>query len=387
MYISDFDFVPFVPHLPDGLEGHSDSENSIMDTWTRATSDFDSSGVFIKLADNLRPKNMTEERSKRQSQLLQAWCFSNEVASGMKFRLGSHEIVNYEYEQPHTGFFSTIQAAYNNHWVLKTRPQDWWLTISQIITSAIDNHANDTLVRQYFVSHEERKKLTVHIGTSINKINTEEFFQQMISLIRGNINKPDYTNIMAADFSQSNSIDRIVGSITLMASFKEYFNYEAELACGIPGVIMLGAEDDWMSLIDKLEKVESLLKPIDQTLQMANWFDSCKMTLKNLLDTYRRNPDKKWWSQIMTIRSFGSGHQTELSGWVVRDFMGLDLVDRKNLPSGVNIAPLTIMDGDSETKAVLVAGVTGYTLAANAVNANNMSFPTVQSELGWALFA
>ena len=99
MYISDFDFVPFVPHLPDGLEGHSDSENSIMDTWTRATSDFDSSGVFIKLADNLRPKNMTEERSKRQSQLLQAWCFSNEVASGMKFRLGSHEIVNYEYEQ------------------------------------------------------------------------------------------------------------------------------------------------------------------------------------------------------------------------------------------------------------------------------------------------
>ena len=89
----------------------------------------------------------------------------------------------------------------------------------------------------------------------------------------------------------------------------------------------------------------------------------------------------------MTIRSFGSGHQTELSGWFVSDFMGLDLVDRKNLPSGVNIAPLTIMDGDSETKAVLVAGVTGYTLAANAVNANNMSFPTVQSELGWALFA
>ena len=48
---------------------------------------------------------------------------------------------------------------------------------------------------------------------------------------------------------------------------------------------MLGSEKDWISLISKLEQVEDLFKPIDQVLQMAEWFSSSKAVLKNLLET------------------------------------------------------------------------------------------------------
>ena len=27
------------------------------------------------------------------------------------------------------GFFGTLLTAYNKHWVLKTCPEDWWITI------------------------------------------------------------------------------------------------------------------------------------------------------------------------------------------------------------------------------------------------------------------
>ena len=348
-----------------------------------------SPGVYIKLADNLRPNVRDEERgirASKQSELLEDWTCSNKIAKNMKFVLGTEEIVNVDNWNSDTGLFSTIQAAYNNHWVLKTRPEDWWTSICQTIASCIDEHAKNSSVRKFFVSHERKKRLTVRIGTSIQGIDNENFFQQMISQIAENINKPEYTKIMEADFSQASSVDRIVNSITLMYSFKEYFTYFGELCCGIPGVIMQGTERDWMSLIDKLEQVENLLKPIDSVLEMAEWFASCKKTLKNLLDTYLRNPDKDWWSKIMTIRSFGSGGQTQLGGWFVRDFMGLrHNADMKELPSGVSVLPLTLVAGEVKEQASLVAGVTGYTVMADQVTDGNTTFPAVQSAIGWGL--
>ena len=133
------------------------------------------------------------------------------------FRLGSDGEVSTGEDK---GLFSTILAAYSNHWVLKTRPEDWWTTISQIIAIRIDKKANDTAVREFFVSHEGKIKLTVLIGPSVNGINSERFFSEMISQITRNINKPEYTSLMDCDFSGSTAVDRIINSIMLMYSFK-----------------------------------------------------------------------------------------------------------------------------------------------------------------------
>ena len=143
-------------------------------------------------------------------------------------------------------------------------------------------------------------------GTSCG-VDYNWFFQAMISQITHNINKPEYTSLMKADFSQSTSVDRIVNNIMLMYSFKEYFEYRMMLMCGIPGVVMLGSEDDWLSLLEKLVKVEELLKPLEDVLQLGDWFKSSQAVLQNLLETYRGNPDKDWWSRIVVEEPFGSG--------------------------------------------------------------------------------
>ena len=132
------------------------------------------------------------------------------------FRLGSDGQVSTGEDK---GLFSTILAAYSNHWVLKTRPEDWWTTISQIIAIRIDKKANDKAVRKFFVSHEGKKKLTVKID-EIDDIDSERFFNEMISQITRNINKPEYTSLMESDFSESTAVDRVINSIMLMYSFK-----------------------------------------------------------------------------------------------------------------------------------------------------------------------
>ena len=156
----------------------------------------------IQLADHLLPESTGSVRTRRQSELLEDWTRTSKVATNKRFKLGSEELVQFGDDK---GFFTTVMAAYNNHWVLRTRPEDWWTTISQTLATKIDKHAEDPAVRQFFVSHEGKKQLTVFIGPSVRGINNERFFQAMISQITENINKPEYTSLMTSDFSLSSS--------------------------------------------------------------------------------------------------------------------------------------------------------------------------------------
>ena len=89
---------------------------------------------------------------------MESWTRGNDLARNKKFVLGSQGTVSAGEDKV---LFSTVVAAYNNHWVLRTRPEDWWATVSQIIAIRIDRHADDQAVREFFVSHEGKKSLTV----------------------------------------------------------------------------------------------------------------------------------------------------------------------------------------------------------------------------------
>ena len=123
--------------------------------------------------------------------------------------------------------------------------------LSEDFLSPLQQGQIKTAVREFFVSHEGKKPLTVDIGTSLEGINNEGFFQEMIAQISENINKPEYTNLMESDFSESTSVDRIVASMMLMFSFQEYFESSWISEYGIPGVIMEGDEEDWRNLVVK----------------------------------------------------------------------------------------------------------------------------------------
>ena len=93
-----------------------------------------------------------------------------------------------------------------------------------------------------------------------------------------------------------------------MFSFQEYFEYRALLACGIPGVIMDGSQEDWQTLVYKLDDLEKVLQPLVEVLDLDGWFATARVVLTNLLETYQGNPDTKWWSRIFDRkRSYGSG--------------------------------------------------------------------------------
>ena len=274
---------------------------------------------------------------------------------------------------PHdAGLLSTILEAYNHHFNLRTGPDDWWYTIIQTIAVAIDKYANEENVRNFFVQHEGKKKLTVRTGPSIYGTDYGWFFNQMSEEIAKNIKVPEFVNKMESDFSTSNKIHKMVSKIVLMKSVEEYFEYRQYTFCGIPSVEMKGTREDWKSLIEKVEDLRELLEPIENDIGLGSeayevyglksWWERLLTVLKNLLNTYDGQPDTEWWSKIISKRSFGSG-SPEFRGWFMVDVLNIiDAIGISSAPSGLVNVPMTITDGYNEENSTIVAGMVGYRL-------------------------
>ena len=76
-----------------------------------------------------------------------------------------------------------------------------------------------------------------------------------------------------------------------------------------------------------------------------------------------------------------------LTGWFVTEFLGMHDGKMDNVPSGLNVVPLTIIDGTSgrEEVSALVAGVTGFNISEAAVTHQNKTYPSVKTVHGWGL--
>ena len=105
-------------------------------------------GKFIPLATKLEPnaKNKALNEKVCQNKLFESWTKNLELTKEKTFVLGSEvnkiylfikdkwsHLLNFK-ELVHSsygdiGFFDTLVTAYNNHWVLKTCPEDWWMSI------------------------------------------------------------------------------------------------------------------------------------------------------------------------------------------------------------------------------------------------------------------
>ena len=315
---------------------------------------------------------------------LSAWNEESEklLQKNYKVVVGQEEEIFFDID---TGFFSAILSCYNNHWYLETGPQDWWIVVNLRIASALEKHGNIDTVRKYFVNHDGKKELSVTVE-SMSNIDYSWLFEQFSVGIKTYINKPEYVDLMKADFSTTSAEQLIVSQISLMASMQNYFSYGFSTECGIPGVQMRGTQSDWEKLIQKLNLLEEQLQPIIKYLELESWFVSTKCIFKNLLKTYKGEADSKWWSHILSWnKTYGSGAKQWFDGWFT-EFLGC-----KNEPEGLNdfqsglvTVPVHISDAHTccQDKGLLIAGTLGFTVRESK---NDLEYPIVSTNHTWSL--
>ena len=296
--------------------------------------------------------------------------------------LGSSEMVTYPGHN--AGLFSTVMECYNHHFSLRTGPEDWWYTIIQTVAVAIDKNAKDPEVRKFFVQHEGKKTLTVEVGPTAYGVDYSWFFDQMAQQIAENINCPQFVDQMDQNFSTSTKVHKIVSRITLMKSMKEYFQYRMSCLCGIPAIEMKGTQEDWTKLGANIKGLRRTLQPIHDAINLKQtWWDNIETIADKLLDTFNENPDKDWWSKIITERAFGSG-APQLKGWFMVHLLNIPYAKYiSDAPSGLVTVPMTITDGRNTEQSAIVAGMVGYKFHENDVDARKVY--SLEPVHGWSL--
>ena len=89
---------------------------------TLSPSDSFTSKIFRKLRRNLKTDSEASDTSKDDA-IIDG---EKHVKKEEEFVIGSDGEVFFDHD---FGFFGAILACYNNHWVLKTSPDDWWNVI------------------------------------------------------------------------------------------------------------------------------------------------------------------------------------------------------------------------------------------------------------------
>lgn len=297
--------------------------------------------------------------------------------------LGSDEAV-YCMSHCDCGMFTSVLTAYNNHWNLRTSPEDWWFCVTRRVAIAVDKNSKKDAVRKMFVDHDGKKTLQVNVPSStIYGIDYNWFFNEMSKKISENVKVPEYVDAVTADFSVTSPVQKIVSQITLMSSLQEFFEFKCMLLCGIPSVEMIGSEEDWLKLQSKLKVLRTLLEPVENDIGLtAEWWSLVENAFCKLLATYRGEPDKDWWSRIVTKTPFGSGGQCSFGGWIIRFMEGSESLDFDDFSGGLVTVPLTIADPSGvEDTAALVAGMLGFTCRSDGTG----GVPSVQPFQGWSL--
>lgn len=269
-------------------------------------------------------------------------------------------------------FIAPYLHAYNNHQDVVFSVNDLWSIITLMTSKYIDDHGEE--LRSKIVSHEGKKELTVieYADSCEESLQMEKqwdyFFEQMHRQIKENT-KDGVVDVLENNFSVSNTFYKLFSTVTIMNSFKKYFEYgRMILGCGIPNVYLEGTLDDWILLKNKISSLSCFAVSESENDWLNLYIKKVSVIIDKFIDTYNGNVDVSFWNNIMTTEVFriGSGGdtQTTMEGWITH-FLGIytKINDFDDVKNHKMIVPVKLLNELTNTKKdlTLYGAFTGIT--------------------------
>lgn len=220
-------------------------------------------------------------------------------------------------------FLSLIHLAYMKHLTPIISPDDVWLTIlSEFAKHVNDNDETVEFYRKHFADPNNPNKKTEIIVELLpssfesiwNKEGTPEILANVFANFLGQVNTHATENKvlsqMIADFSTSTTITRLTSQVATAYMVEEYYSMKMIMSCGFPSIKILGTQDDWKSVLNKINAFASLGHP-----NIKNYANNCNVFVNNILSTYTTGINKTLWNDFYGSHTCGSGGQKAYHGW------------------------------------------------------------------------
>jgi hypothetical protein len=197
------------------------------------------------------------------------------------------------------------------------------------------------------------------------------------------------------DFTTTTDNDIVIASMTMMATFKDYFDYRGRTGCGFPSVTLLGEEEDWKNMRRRL----GLLTSGSYGERLTTW----SKLLVPMLDRFIAEDQdlKDFWLSVAHYSPSMSGQPKTFSGWMTafmyfqtdgksRKWFGKEpltldgqiypTIEQFSVPSGVIEVPVVIRAEEQgmECATTIVARSVGMEIVKYGEEGT-----TVQPKSGW----
>ncbi|KAN0019000.1 hypothetical protein ACTFIU_002202 [Dictyostelium citrinum] len=284
-------------------------------------------------------------------------------------------------------FVYSAWESYNKHHHLVSRPDNIWMAILTQFSFYVNKNSEE--LREKFVDFDNKKTLIVYTQYPILEAPFDELTIEMSNEIQANIKDPSIRDWIIPNFTTTTESDKVVFSIALMSTMKNYFNYEMRTWCGLSEVTLLGEIKDWINL---KERVEQMNQFDNKEGEIKKWLVYLLAVIDKFIESANGHPDTKWWNQIVDYRS-SSGSST-LTGWLatfcvfdkngkytdyINPHMPWPRVNGESIPIGFVSCPVLLREGVNQYESTIYSGHFGSKLLDN----NSKSIPS----LDWFIVA
>ena len=107
------------------------------------------------------------------------------------------------------------------------------------------------------------------------------------------------TQLLTSNFSTTTKIESLLSCATIMDTFKQYFDYECCITCGIRNVHFMGILKDWKRLRSKTAKLKNFTQPNRDSFR--SYIDGLLPILDQFIQTYQGKVDKEFWNKVMDM--------------------------------------------------------------------------------------
>ena len=210
-------------------------------------------------------------------------------------------------------FLEGLYYAHINHLPIRIKPDDIWLLIVQAFCSHVNE--NSEKLRKYFVDFEGKKTLEINYTYNhpipIELFPYEDFTVQINEEMKKYLGN-EIVDDLTANFTTTDYNSYLVSKLSIMGSFKKYFEYVMGIVCGSPYIILEGTEDDYKSIISKAKKLRKY--------EFEWYIDRIITCVEKMVEAKQGNIDIEFFKNIIQHQhvGFGCGGSTEIYGWIIK---------------------------------------------------------------------
>ncbi|KAG6856288.1 hypothetical protein H0H87_005771 [Tephrocybe sp. NHM501043] len=211
------------------------------------------------------------------------------------------------------GFVLGALLAYNEHHNLVIRQVVQIPSLSYYslgCSLSINAHAEE--LRDKFVDHEGQKVLEVTTSKPLSMADFGDMAVQMTGKINENVKDKSLVPWVLPDFSTTTPNDSVICSAIIMSTLQAYFQYTMRGKCGIPSVTLDGTQEDWQSILERIDKLPEFGE------EPTEWAKMLRVIILRFIRAFDDNgpprDDKEFWERMIHEQAASNGYY--ISGWM-----------------------------------------------------------------------